>query len=215
LLSVFALGFCLIFVGRLNGQVIVTTGGTPPSGPSGQQSIYTLSISEPLQYTITTANTGAIYFEFEHGGDFGSLLTLNLTFTIDGGSPQPVQSLNNDPDSIDFELYENAPQVMHVGSILTLGPGNLTSSFTGSGNVFVSDAGNSSPAFYTFPSSYVASSANNAALSGQGMVVVPEPATYALLFGPAVLIAASCFRKRKKCRRKLRRPVRAGCFLNS
>lgn len=178
LFSAFALGLSLFSPGRIAAQ-------------NNSPHIETVSIDSAIQYSITRAATGPLWFEFEHGGNPGSLQTLNLTYTIDGGLPQPIQGLNDSSNSIDFELFDNTSQVVHVGSIVTLGPGNLTGSFIGNNDILLSNAANNS-----FPASYVGA-ANGTPYSGLGVAIVPEPGTYALIFGPILLLAASFFGKRR------------------
>ena len=102
------------------------------SGGSG--SPLTMTLAEPVTYTIDVAPTAGLAFDFKNIANLfnGSVaLSGTMKFTINGGSPIAIDVFTNGDTggavgSTDFLVWKNGGPSVALGDVLVLSPGPLS-----------------------------------------------------------------------------------------
>ena len=102
------------------------------SGGSG--SPLTITLAQPVTYTIDVAPTGGILFDFESVANlFGGTVNLSgtMTYTINGGTPISIDRFSNGTTggtiaATDFVLFKQPASAAALGNVVVLSPGTLT-----------------------------------------------------------------------------------------
>lgn len=156
----------------------------------------TITVLNPITYTISSADAVAPIFVFQGvGNPFGNTnttVTGTVTVSINGGLAQPLFEMNSGRsggviDINDIITYDGVPGVS-VGDIVTLSAGTITSTNNVTGTIPTNGLYNtfvvSNGALRLSPNGVIASNA-------------PEPGTLALLTGACLIVGGLTTRRRR------------------
>jgi hypothetical protein len=154
-----------------------TSAAVPVEFSGGSGAPLSLTLTEPISYTIINDfdPLDGPFFYFQGTGDvFGATfpsVTGTIAFSVDGGTPQPLQAINSGvfADSVQGDIYTVGPTFdIPIGSVVTLSAGTITST---------TNVAAAAPASADYETWITAS--NGFTISSNGEV--PEPASLSLL----------------------------------
>ncbi len=161
--------------GSARGQANLTFSG-------GNGSPLSLTLSQPVVYTITTGFNVGPFFIFQNVGDpfhhLGSTVVGNIRFTINGGASQVLYTMNSGENvgvvtANDLYIYGDEPGA-NAGDAILLSAGTLTT---------LANVAAPPPANRSYTTFITDGSGNLVSTNG---IAIPEPRSAALLVAGGV-----------------------------